>query len=78
MIDFPLLKKISETPGAPGFETQIRDLIKSEISGLVDEMYIDTMGSLIGAVSYTHLSVGKVKAVLTKYKGLRYPLVCGD
>lgn len=48
MIDFPLLKKISETPGAPGFETQIRDLIKSEISGLVDEMYIDTMGSLIG------------------------------
>ncbi len=48
MLDFPLLKKISETPGAPGFETQIRDLIKGEISGLVDEMYIDTMGSLIG------------------------------
>ena len=48
MLDFPLLKKISETPGAPGFETQIRNLIKSEISGLVDEMYIDTMGSLIG------------------------------
>ena len=48
MIDFPLLKKISETPGAPGFETQIRNLIKEEISGLVDEMYIDTMGSLIG------------------------------
>ena len=48
MLDFPLLKKISETPGAPGFVTQIRDLIKGEISGLVDEMYIDTMGSLIG------------------------------
>ena len=48
MIDFPLLKKISETPGAPGFETQIRNLIKEEIAGLVDEMYIDTMGSLIG------------------------------
>ena len=48
MIDFPLLKKISETPGAPGFETQIRNLIKEEISGLVDEMFIDTMGSLIG------------------------------
>ncbi len=48
MLDFPLLKKISETPGAPGFETQIRDLIKGEIAGLVDEMYIDTMGSLIG------------------------------
>ena len=48
MIDFPLLKKISETPGAPGFETRIRNLVKQEISGLVDEMYIDTMGSLIG------------------------------
>ncbi len=48
MIDFPLLKRISETPGAPGFETQIRNLIKGEIEGLVDEMYIDTMGSLIG------------------------------
>ena len=48
MLDFPLLKKISETPGAPGFETQIRNLIKGEIAGLVDEMYIDTMGSLIG------------------------------
>src|SRR6187431_2983008 len=48
MLDFPLLKKISETPGAPGFETLIRNLIKGEIAGLVDEMYIDTMGSLIG------------------------------
>ena len=48
MIDFPLLKRISETPGAPGFETQIRDLIRSEITGLVDEVFIDSMGSLIG------------------------------
>lgn len=48
MIDFALLKKISETPGAPGFEGQIRDLIKKEIRDLVDDMYIDTMGSLIG------------------------------
>lgn len=48
MIDFPLLKRISETPGAPGFESQIRNLIKAEIKDLVDDMYIDTMGSLIG------------------------------
>ncbi len=48
MIDFPLLKKISETPGAPGFERQIRELIKSEIADLVDEIQIDSMGSLIG------------------------------
>jgi putative aminopeptidase FrvX len=48
MIDFELLKKISETPGAPGFETQIRNLVRKEIEGLVDEFSIDSMGSLIG------------------------------
>lgn len=48
MIDFELLKKISETPGAPGFETKIRNLVREEIRDLVDEMYVDSMGSLIG------------------------------
>ncbi len=48
MIDFELLKRISETPGAPGFETQIRNLVKKEMEGLVDEWHIDSMGSLIG------------------------------
>jgi putative aminopeptidase FrvX len=48
MIDFELLKRISETPGAPGFETQIRNLVKKEITGLVDDIQIDSMGSLIG------------------------------
>ncbi len=50
MIDFELLKRISETPGAPGFESQIRNLIKEEIKDLVDDMYVDAMGSLIGVV----------------------------
>jgi endoglucanase len=48
MIDFNLLKRISETPGAPGFETRIRDLVRDEIRDLVDDLYIDSMGSLIG------------------------------
>jgi endoglucanase len=47
MIDFELLKRISETPGAPGFEHLIRKLVKEEIKDLVDDMYVDTMGSLI-------------------------------
>lgn len=50
MIDFELLKRISETPGAPGFESKIRNLIKDEIKDSVDDMYVDTMGSLIGVV----------------------------
>ena len=47
MIDFELLKKISETPGAPGFENRIRNVVKEEIRDLVDDLYTDTMGSLI-------------------------------
>ena len=41
-----LLKKISETPGAPGFEKEIRNLIINEIKDLVDDYYIDNMGNL--------------------------------
>lgn len=48
MLDIDLLKRITETPGAPGFETEIRNLVKSEIHHLVDDWFIDPMGSLIG------------------------------
>src|SRR5688500_3137923 len=47
MIDFELLKIISETPGAPGFENRIRAIVHNEIKDLVDDLYTDTMGSLI-------------------------------
>jgi len=47
MINIPLLKKICKLPGAPGFEHRIRDFIKEEVTPLVDEIQIDSMGSLI-------------------------------
>ena len=47
MIDIPLLKKICELPGAPGFEHRIRDFIKKEVTSLVDKVEIDAMGNLI-------------------------------
>ena len=47
MIDFKLLKKISETPGAPGFERPIRELIKKELNGFADSMEVDNLGNLI-------------------------------
>lgn len=47
MIDVKLLATITETPGAPGFENQIRNFIKKEVSPFVDEMSIDAMGNLI-------------------------------
>ncbi|NUQ23736.1 MAG: M42 family metallopeptidase [Saprospiraceae bacterium] len=47
MINVPLLKKICETPGAPGFEQPIRDLVMREVTPLVDELSIDNMGNVI-------------------------------
>ena len=47
MLDIPLLKKICELPGAPGFEHRIRDFIKDEVKPLVDEIQVDSMGNLI-------------------------------
>src|SRR5690606_18516767 len=47
MIDVALLKKICETPGAPGFEQRIRKLVLKEVKPLVDEITIDAMGNVI-------------------------------
>jgi len=47
MTDFELLKKISECPGAPGFEQPIRSLILKELEGIVDDVRLDSMGSII-------------------------------
>lgn len=41
-----LLKRLCETPGVPGAEHRVRDLILSEIDGLFDEVTTDPMGSL--------------------------------
>jgi len=46
-IDFDLLKRISETPGAPGFEAPIRNLVIQEVKPWVDEINVDNMGNVI-------------------------------
>jgi len=43
-----LLKKLTETPGVPGREERIRDLIAEETKGLFDETRVDDMGNFIG------------------------------
>lgn len=45
-INFPLLKKISETNGAPGFEQKIRELIVKEVTPLVDSVKFDNLGNV--------------------------------
>lgn len=47
MINTSLLKKICELPGAPGFEDKIRRFVIEQIKDIVDEYYIDPMGSII-------------------------------
>ncbi len=47
MIDIPLLKRICEIPGAPGFENKVRLLILDIIRDLVDDIQIDNMGNIV-------------------------------
>src|SRR5690606_7685014 len=47
MIDFDLLKIICETPGAPGFEKPIRDLVLKLVRPLVDEVTVDPLGNVV-------------------------------
>lgn len=46
-IDIPLLTRICEAPGAPGFEIEIRKLVLKELKGLVDSVRVDNMGNVI-------------------------------
>ncbi|NRA11334.1 MAG: M42 family metallopeptidase [Crocinitomicaceae bacterium] len=45
-INTDLLKTICTTPGAPGFEQKVRELVLNEIKDLVDEVEIDNMGNV--------------------------------
>ncbi len=45
-MNIDLLKRLCETPGVPGNEERVCDLIESEIDGLFDEVRKDPMGSL--------------------------------
>ena len=46
MKNIDLLKRLCETPGVPGHEERVRDLIRKEISDLADDVHEDAMGSL--------------------------------
>ena len=46
-MNIELLRKLCETPGAPGHEHRVRALIEKEVKGLFDEVTTDAMGSLL-------------------------------
>ncbi|MDG1330816.1 MAG: M42 family metallopeptidase [Crocinitomicaceae bacterium] len=41
-----LLSEICATPGAPGFEQKVRELVIKEVTPLVDEVEVDNMGNV--------------------------------
>jgi putative aminopeptidase FrvX len=45
-MNIELLRQVSETPGAPGFEKRIRELILKEVTPLVDKVELDNMGNI--------------------------------
>lgn len=42
-----LLKQLSEIAGVPGREERVRELLRSELEGVVDELLQDAMGNLV-------------------------------
>lgn len=47
-MNLKLLKELTETPGVPGREDRIRELIKKRVKDLFDDLKTDAMGNLIG------------------------------
>ncbi|MFT4600110.1 MAG: putative aminopeptidase FrvX [Arenicella sp.] len=45
-MNIKLLSKICKTPGAPGFEQKVRELVIKELKGLCDEVEVDNMGNV--------------------------------
>jgi len=44
---FELLEKLSNAHGISGYEDEVRELIKAELEGVVDEIRVDKLGNLI-------------------------------
>ncbi len=45
-LNLALLNEICTTPGAPGFEKKVRELVLREVTPLVDEIEMDNMGNV--------------------------------
>jgi putative aminopeptidase FrvX len=54
-----LLKALCETPGAPGFEKKVRDLVIEQASGWADELTVDNLGNVSVLMKGRHNPEGK-------------------
>jgi endoglucanase len=46
-INVSFLKQVCEAPGAPGYESKIREIVVNEVTPLVDSVEIDNLGNVI-------------------------------
>jgi len=47
-MDFSLLERLSNAFGISGREDEVREIVKEELKGLCDEVWVDNLGSVIG------------------------------
>ncbi len=62
-LNLDLLKLLSETHGAPGFEDNVRAVVRTELEKVVDEIEVDNMGNLV-AIKRGTLPKNKQKKVM--------------
>jgi tetrahedral aminopeptidase len=63
-LNIPLLKEISEIPGAPGHEQPVREIVLRELKDLVDHWEVDNMGNVITVKYGTTHGTAKEKKVM--------------
>jgi endoglucanase len=51
--DFELVRELTETSGVPGNEDRIREVVRRELDGVVDEVRTDAMGNVVGTIRGT-------------------------
>jgi tetrahedral aminopeptidase len=66
-LNLPLLQRLCETPGIPGREERLRELIRKEVKPLFDETRVDAMGSLICTRKPTAKSKGAKRVMLAAH-----------
>ncbi len=47
-LDEALFERLTQTPGVPGREEQLRVIVREQLSGLTDDLRTDAMGNVIG------------------------------
>ena len=55
-----LLKELCETPGIPGREQPVIDIMKRELDKTADEVNVDNMGNVIGLKKGRMYNSGKL------------------